>query len=82
METFESYFELCICLQKETQTCKEYASARPIKSCRGLQRREKYLSAVSALSMYSRLCMKMSSFLFVRTWAMPETLYLSCEIPF
>ena len=27
-------------------------------------------SAVCALSMYSRLCMKMSSFLFVRTWAM------------
>ena len=30
----------------------------------------------------SRLCMKMSSFLFVRAWAMPRTLYVSCGIPF
>ena len=30
----------------------------------------------------SRLCMKMSSFLFLRTWAMPRILYPSCEIPF
>ena len=30
----------------------------------------------------SRLCMKMSSFLFVRTWAMPRILYLSCGVPF
>ena len=39
-------------------------------------------SAVCGLSMYSRLCMKMSSFLFVRPWAMPHILYLSCGIPF
>ena len=39
-------------------------------------------SKVCALSMYSRLCLKMSSFLFVRTWAMPGILYLSCGIPF
>ena len=37
-------------------------------------------SAVCASSMYSRLCMKMSSFLFVRACAMPYTLYLSCGI--
>ena len=30
----------------------------------------------------SRLCMKMSSFLFLCTWAMPRILYLSCGIPF
>ena len=30
----------------------------------------------------SRRCMKMSSFLFVRTWAMPRTLYLLCEFHF
>ena len=30
----------------------------------------------------SRLCMKMSSFLFLRTWAMPRVLYLSCGVPF
>ena len=30
----------------------------------------------------SRLCMKMSSFLFVRSWAMPGILYLSCGVPF
>ena len=30
----------------------------------------------------SRLCMKMSSFLFVRAWAMPRILYLSCGVPF
>ena len=29
-----------------------------------------------------RLCMKMSSFLFVRAWAMPCILYLSCGVPF
>ena len=39
-------------------------------------------SAVCASSMYSRLCLKMSSFLFVRTWAMPRILYLSCGTPF
>ena len=39
-------------------------------------------SAVCALSMYSRLCMKMSSFLFVRACAVPRMLYLSCGIPF
>jgi len=26
--------------------------------------------------------MKMSSFLFVRTWAMPRISYLSCGVPF
>ena len=36
----------------------------------------------SASSMYSRLCMIMSSFLFVRVWAIPRTLYISCGIPF
>ena len=30
----------------------------------------------------SRLCIKMSSFLFVRGCAMPRLLYLSCEVPF
>ena len=39
-------------------------------------------SAVCASSMYSRLCMKMSSFLFVHTWAMPRTSCLSCGILF
>ena len=39
-------------------------------------------SAVCASSMYSRLCMKMSSFLFVRACAVPRMLYLSCGIPF
>ena len=41
-------------------------------------------SAMCASSKHSRLCMKISSFLFVRTWewAMPRILYLSCGIPF
>ena len=39
-------------------------------------------SAVCASSMYSRLCMKMSFFLFLRACAMPRMLYLSCGIPF
>ena len=39
-------------------------------------------SAVYASSMYSRLCMKMWSFLFVRVWATPRILYLSYGIPF
>ena len=30
----------------------------------------------------SRHCVKMSSFLFVRAWAMPRILYLSCGVPF
>ena len=30
----------------------------------------------------SRLYIKMSSFLFVRTWAMLSILYLSCGVPF
>ena len=30
----------------------------------------------------NRLCMKMPSFLFVRAWAMPRILYLSCGVPF
>ena len=30
----------------------------------------------------SRVCMKMLSFLFVRAWAMPRILYLSCGIQF
>ena len=30
----------------------------------------------------SHLCMKLLSFLFVHTWAMPHILYLSCGIPF
>ena len=30
----------------------------------------------------SRLCMKMSSFLFMLTWAMPRISYLSCGVPF
>ena len=38
--------------------------------------------AVCASSMYSRLWMKMSSFLFERAWAMPRKLHLSCGIPF
>ena len=39
-------------------------------------------SAVCAFSIYSRLCMKIISFLSMRTWAMPRTSYLSCGIPF
>ena len=39
-------------------------------------------SAVCALSMYTRLCMKMLSFLFERAWAMPRKLHLSCGIPY
>ena len=39
-------------------------------------------SAVCASSMYRRLCMKMSSFLFVRVCAMPRISYLLCEVPF
>ena len=39
-------------------------------------------SDMRALSMYSRLCMKMSSFLIVRACAMPRMSYLSCGIPF
>ena len=39
-------------------------------------------SAMCALSIYSRLCMKMLSFLFVRAWAMSRKLHLSCGIPF
>ena len=39
-------------------------------------------SAVCASSMYSRLCMKMLSFLFVCAWAMPRKLHLSCGGPF
>ena len=39
-------------------------------------------SAVCASSIYSRLCMKMSSFLLVRACAMPRMLYISCGIPF
>ena len=35
-----------------------------------------------ASSMYSRLCMKMLIFLFVRACAMQRILYLSCGIPF
>ena len=39
-------------------------------------------SAMCGSSMYSRLCMKMSSFLFLHTRALPRMLYLSCGIPF
>ena len=39
-------------------------------------------SALCALSMYSRLCMKMTSFLFLHIWTMPRIFYLSCGIPF
>ena len=39
-------------------------------------------SAVCASSMYSRLCIKMPAFLFVRACAMLRMLYLSCGIPF
>ena len=39
-------------------------------------------SAMCAVSMNSHLCMKMSSFLFVRAWAMPRILCLSCGVPF
>ena len=73
----------------KTQTCKqEYVSARHIvEPCRGLKKRENIAkrnmsSAVCALSIYSHLCIKMSSFLFVCAWAMPRILYLSCGIPF
>ena len=43
---------------------------------------QKKYSAVCASSMYSCLCMKMSSFLFVRACAKPRMVYLSCGIPF
>ena len=39
-------------------------------------------SALCPLSMYSRLCMKMSPLLSVHAWAMPHKLYLSCGVPF
>ena len=39
-------------------------------------------SAVCASSIYSPLCMKMSSFLFLRLWTMPRMLYSSCGIPY
>ena len=39
-------------------------------------------SAVCASSMYSRLCMKMLFFLFLRTCVMPHMLCISCGIPF
>ena len=39
-------------------------------------------SATCASPMYSRLCMKMLSFLFVHAWAMPWILHLSCGIQF
>ena len=39
-------------------------------------------STVCALSMYSPLCIKMSSFLCVCACAMPRMLYLLCGIPF
>ena len=39
-------------------------------------------SAVCASSIYSRPCMKMLSFLFLRSRALPRMLYLSCGIPF
>ena len=35
-------------------------------------------STVCASSMYNRLCMKMSSFMFVRVWTMSCILHLSC----
>ena len=46
------------------------------------QRLWKLSSVVCASSMYSRLCLKMSSFLFLRAWTMPRIIYLSCGIPF
>ena len=39
-------------------------------------------SSVCASSMFSCLCLKMLSSMFVRAWAMPRILYLSCGIPF
>ena len=39
-------------------------------------------STMCASSMYSRICMKMSSFLYVHAWSMVCILYLSCGIPF
>ena len=61
-----------------TQTCKtEYALARHIEPWWGIQRRENNTTkqnmsrAMCALSIYSRLCMKM-----------PHILYLSCGTPF
>ena len=39
-------------------------------------------SAVCASSVYSRVCMKLSSFLFVRPSVMPRMVYLSCGNPF
>ena len=45
-------------------------------------RKAEYVQRRVRLSMYSRLCMKMSSFLFERACAMPRMVYLSCGIPF
>ena len=73
--------------REKTQTCKQkYASARHIhaggiKKEKNTARRNMF-SPVCALSINSRLCIKMSYLLFVRTWAMPRILYLSCGIPF
>ena len=39
-------------------------------------------SAMCASSMYSRLCMKMLSFLLLRARALPRMLYLLCRMPF
>ena len=39
-------------------------------------------SAVCASSIYSRHCLKLSSFLFERAWEMPRKLHLSFGIPF
>ena len=46
------------------------------------QRRPLPHSNINVKFCTSRLCMKMSSLLFVRAWAMPRISYLSCGVPF
>ena len=46
------------------------------------QRRGSRHSNINVKFCTSRLCMKMSSFLFVRAWEMPRIFHLSCGIPF
>ena len=71
----------CNCKRMSTDRRKMTATAVYGRAeSRNLQRNMS--SALCASSMYSRLCMKMLSFLFVRAWAMLRTSYLSCGIPF
>ena len=60
-----------------------FGSLRAIRVAQGQKNTVKcnMSSVVRASSMYSHLCIKMSYFLFVLTWAMQRILNLSCGIP-